>query len=146
MTIDGSIYLFTNKPGSGYQTIPWPKHRWQHDTHLGTELRTLGMLPRGLHGSDTTYELRDQHVIYQRSYQGPAGLGKPTRRTRSDAVGQPVALTYTFTFRVDPTYGYVIDADLVTKTQQRMSHTPTVVLHRTNAAVFGQRLVGDTPP
>ena len=116
---DGSIFLQTFVPGNAPKELAWPQGRWHIDTCIGTELRTLGMLPRGLNHSDASYEVcaDGRTLTYRRRFIGTANMPVGENGNARDKPEVEVDLHYTCVFKVDPVHGYTVEAHFSNKTK-----------------------------
>ena len=111
---DGSIFLLTHDPALALPTVPWPTGRWHIDSSLGVELRTLGLIPRGLDGKDCSFTVDGATLVYERRFRGQAGTRSGENGTDAGPA-EMLDLHHRMVFRCDPVHGYAVDADFTTR-------------------------------
>ncbi len=108
---DGTIFLLAFRPEDAPAELAMPTGRWHIDTSLGAEMKTEGLIPRGLKGSDVSLVVSDDgsRATYTRRYKGE------TTQSRLRSGGQQIKNaqfaideTNTFVLSLDPATGYTV--------------------------------------
>jgi hypothetical protein len=106
----GTIYMQSFRPDQAREKLHLPSERWHIDTAVGTELQTTAWIPAPQNTQESTFrfEVLDggRQLKMIRHFAGKASYNRWAHR---DKKPQQVDVTNTFTFRVDPQLGYVVE-------------------------------------
>ncbi|MFP4105622.1 MAG: hypothetical protein ACLFVU_05950 [Phycisphaerae bacterium] len=107
----GTIYLLANDPAKAPEKLDMPTERWHIDTAIGTELRTDLYIPQSEGSKEETYSFKKdgEKLILTRDWEGKAKFRKWAHKVKNRE--ETVDVTNTFVFKVDPVFGYMVDAE-----------------------------------